>query len=255
LVILLGRKDSGKGTTAKILREQLGANNMVEIALAAHLKKSLSVLFDWPLELLEGATPESREWREKKDPVWSERLGMDIIPRAMMVRFGTRMVRSFISPQFWTAYLDNIIEKTPEPVIVIPDGRLIEEYEFFTNRYKNVIVFSVESDRAIAPYRDDLKKFIDAEVKALSPIFGPTYLVRKEIVEAYLANNKVFDDEAEISEWETVLLQLTDMAYIPCQHFIKSSNNSTIEDFANSQPIKNLVSLIRLLATDTLIPH
>lgn len=258
IVILLGRKDAGKGTVAKILAEHFDGTKMdhnldhipfyvpsivprkfAEMALATHLKQVVSVLFGWKLELLEGATEESRKWREEPDPVWSERLGKPIIPRHMLVRVGTTMVRHFISDIFWLASLDAAIANSPANIIVIPDGRLIVEYDYFIKNYKNVIICSIESNRAIAPYRDMLKDFIQTEKVRLLPMVDRLdYVVRLDVIEAFLEGKNVFNDEAEISEWQTVLLQVTDLAYLtkklPPHKIIKMQNDGTKEDLTGN---------------------
>lgn len=262
IVILLGRKDSGKGTLAKLITA--ACPQVVEMALAAHLKKTLCTMFDWDPELLEGVTDKSREWREKADPVWSEILGTPIVPREMMVRFGSQMVRRDISSKFWMAYLHQAIQKSPARVVLISDGRLVEEYQYFLERYKKVIVCSVESQRAVAPYRDELIQYIEkhkkpspnveqshigeAVVKTIDPYFTGGKPPSLKDIELYLTFMGAFyNNVAELSEWETVLMQITGTQYMgphTPSHWITIRNDGSKEDLSKNTELQKLLELL-----------
>ena len=62
IVGICGLIGSGKGTVADFLVNDKG---FTKLSFADKLKDSVATLFDWPRELLEGDTEESRQWREQ----------------------------------------------------------------------------------------------------------------------------------------------------------------------------------------------
>ena len=52
------------------------------------------MLFDWPIDMLQGRTEESRAWREVVDEEWSEILGYEITPRMALQKIGTECCRN-----------------------------------------------------------------------------------------------------------------------------------------------------------------
>ena len=80
IIGFVGTIGSGKGTAGEILAQR----GFFTESFAAPLKDITASLFGWPRHLLEGDTQESREFRESKDPWWSERFGKDITPRYIL---------------------------------------------------------------------------------------------------------------------------------------------------------------------------
>ena len=70
IIGIMGNIGSGKGKVSEYIQEKY---NFQKLSFANSLKSAVSSVFDWPLELLQGSTPESREWRENVDQWWSER--------------------------------------------------------------------------------------------------------------------------------------------------------------------------------------
>ena len=102
------------------------------------LKDVVAKMFDWPRELLEGDTLESRQWRETVDPFWDEKLsetlrdkfgGGEFTPRKAMQVVGTDLVRNMIGQEFWCWRLQTAIEKelTEGHDVVVGDVRFDEE--------------------------------------------------------------------------------------------------------------------------------
>ena len=108
IIGLVGFIGSGKGTVGDILESNYGFKRQ---QFAGSLKDATSAIFDWPRHLLEGDTPESREWREKKDDYWSKALGRDITPRSALQLMGTEAGRNVFGDKLWTtsvkAKIDN----------------------------------------------------------------------------------------------------------------------------------------------------
>jgi len=71
IIIMNGFIKSGKTTIQKYLCERYG---FISINFADILKDIVSIVFGFPRELLEGDTIQSREWREKVDKFWTEKL-------------------------------------------------------------------------------------------------------------------------------------------------------------------------------------
>ena len=91
---------SGKDTVADYLCTFHGFKRL---SFAASLKDAISNIFGWDRELLEGTTKTSREWREKVDPWWSERLGKEITPRWVLHYWGTEVCRNGFHQDIWVA--------------------------------------------------------------------------------------------------------------------------------------------------------
>lgn len=128
IVGLIGLIGSGKGTVASKLVNQY---NFRQDSFASSLKDACSVIFDWPREMLEGETPESREWREVIDPWWSEKLHIpNFSPRYALQILGTDVLRNHFNQDLWFITLQNRIRKNPNKNVVISDVRFPNEIKF-----------------------------------------------------------------------------------------------------------------------------
>jgi hypothetical protein len=109
IIGLVGFIGSGKGTVARHLVDNYGFR---QESFAKSLKDACSNIFDWPRDLLEGDTPESRQWRELPDLWWSEKLGIkDFTPRLALQLIGTNALRDHFSQDLWFLSLENRIRK------------------------------------------------------------------------------------------------------------------------------------------------
>ena len=119
---------SGKGTVGTILTEQYGFR---KDSFAASLKDACAVMFDWPRDMLEGETEESRKWREQVDTWWSTKLNIpDLTPRLALQLIGTDALRNNFSDAMWFTTLENRIRKNPSHHVVISDVRFPNEIKF-----------------------------------------------------------------------------------------------------------------------------
>lgn len=125
IIGLVGFAGSGKDTVGEVLTSKFAFK---KFAFADTLKDSVSTLFGWSRHLLEGDTNESREFREKVDPFWSDKLGEDITPRMILQRMGTEVVRSNIHDDFWIYALEKRIQGVKD--VVITDVRFPNEIDF-----------------------------------------------------------------------------------------------------------------------------
>ena len=81
LIGLVGLSGSGKDTVADFLVKDHGFKRD---SFAKSLKDAVSAIFGWDRQLLEGATQESRMWRERIDPYWSNKLNRTVTPRYVL---------------------------------------------------------------------------------------------------------------------------------------------------------------------------
>lgn len=130
IVGITGFIGSGKDTVANYL---VAKHGFVRDSFAGTLKDAVAQVFGWDRELLEGLTPEAREWREQVDPWWSNRLGIKhLTPRWVLQQWGTEVCRHGFHDDIWIASLENRLRKTTNH-IVISDVRFPNEIKAIRN--------------------------------------------------------------------------------------------------------------------------
>ncbi len=121
---ICGLIGSGKGATSDYLQNKY---NFQHMSFADSLKEAIAAIFNWPFELLQGKTSESRIWREEVDHWWSNRLGIpNLTPRWVLQNWGTEVCRVHFHPDIWLASLERKISKSTSN-IVIDDCRFVNE--------------------------------------------------------------------------------------------------------------------------------
>ena len=124
IVGVCGLISSGKGTVADILVNEHGFK---KLSFADSLKDAVAAVFNWPRYLLEGDTEASREWRERVDPWWAERLGIpNLTPRLILQQWGTEVCRDSFHNDIW---IHSLAAKLGDGNYVIPDTRFPNEIE------------------------------------------------------------------------------------------------------------------------------
>lgn len=127
LIIVQGLIGSGKDEVARYLHNHYQFKTM---SFADTLKKSISAIFGWKLQLLQGKTVKSRIWREQVDEWWSERLGIPhLTPRWVLQHWGTDVIRNGFHNDIWLASVENMLRTidTSKKNIVINDCRFANE--------------------------------------------------------------------------------------------------------------------------------
>ena len=114
IIGLVGFIGSGKGTVGDIL---VNVYAFKQVAFADPLKDAVASIFKWSRYMLEGDTPESREWRETVDPWWTQRLGYEVSPRLILQRMGTEATRTAIADNIWIAALERRLDSGSDYVI------------------------------------------------------------------------------------------------------------------------------------------
>jgi hypothetical protein len=121
---------SGKDTIADYL---VNFHEFRRESFANTLKDAVSAVFGWDRTMLEGRTKAAREWREKIDPWWAERLGMPTLtPRWVLQYWGTEVCRKAFHDDIWIASLENKLRNSRDN-IVISDCRFPNEIDSIRN--------------------------------------------------------------------------------------------------------------------------
>jgi hypothetical protein len=121
LIGLVGLIGSGKDTVAECLVRDHGFHRD---SFAKSLKDAVSVIFGWNRDLLEGTTQESRMWRERIDPYWSNKLDRAVTPRYILQHWGTEVMRGHFHDSIW---IDSFTARYTGGKIVLSDTRFINE--------------------------------------------------------------------------------------------------------------------------------
>jgi len=115
---------SGKDTIADYLVNFHGYRRE---SFANSLKDAVSMVFGWDRTMLEGRTKQAREWRERVDPWWAERLDMpNLTPRWILQYWGTEVCRKGFHDDIWIASLEHKLLNSRDN-IVISDCRFPNE--------------------------------------------------------------------------------------------------------------------------------
>lgn len=124
IIGFVGFIGSGKDTAADYL---VNFHGFRRDSFASSLKDAISVIFSWDRTLMEGRTKESREWRERVDTWWADRLNIpNLTPRWVMQYWGTEVCRHGFHDDIWIASVENRMRKTTDN-IVISDVRFPNE--------------------------------------------------------------------------------------------------------------------------------
>lgn len=134
IIGVVGFLGSGKNTVGNFLIDQLGYNRD---SFAGPLKDAVSVVFGWPRDLLEGETKESREWRDRPDEWWEQRLDWTnhklnymhrrFTPRLALQLWGTDVLRTNFFDALWIASLEYRLKDNDR--VVVTDCRFPNEIE------------------------------------------------------------------------------------------------------------------------------
>ena len=126
LIAVCGLKGSGKDTVGDYL---VNTHGFIRLHFADTLKDIMSIMFGWRRDLLEGSTPESREFREQKDEWWSNKLEREVTPRIMLQQMGTELFRNHFHKDIWRLIIEKKINDHKGKHIVITDCRFQNEVE------------------------------------------------------------------------------------------------------------------------------
>jgi hypothetical protein len=151
LVGLCGWEGCGKTTAANYLIDEM---NFVEVSFADTLKEVCAILFDYPLDILRGKTPEARAEREiRKDEIWG------MTGREILEQIGTDVFRTHFDDNIWIKIAQRRIVKllSEGRNVVISDIRFPNEYQFVKDLKGEVV--HIIRDRSKKKLTEDLKHF------------------------------------------------------------------------------------------------
>lgn len=138
IIAINGTIGSGKDTYAKTFID----NGYTRMSFATNLKDSVSAIFGWDREMLEGTTPESRKIRELPDQYWCDKLGRDdVSPRWVLQNYGTNVLRKYFHNDIWVFSLEKSMSEI-EGNIIITDCRFPNELKMV--REQNGIIIEVQ---------------------------------------------------------------------------------------------------------------
>jgi hypothetical protein len=151
---LLGWIGSGKGTVSDFLVNEYG---YVKLSWADSVKDATAAVFRWPRNLLEGDTEESRVFRERACPFWTERFERPFTPREAMQKMGTEAGRNVFSEDLWLFTVEMRMKEYPwNTKFVIPDTRFPNEIAMIHEMGGKVAwVKRGESGLELPPWYDD----------------------------------------------------------------------------------------------------
>ena len=124
IISVSGFIGSGKDSVADYLITEHGFKR---VSFASSLKDAVAAIFSWDRAMLDGLTPESREWRDQIDPWWAKRLKIKALtPRWVLQQWGTEVCRLHFHMDIWVASLENQLRSRTDD-IVITDSRFKNE--------------------------------------------------------------------------------------------------------------------------------
>lgn len=199
IIGICGFIGSGKDTIADYL---VNFHGFRRESFASTLKDAVSQVFGWDRTLLEGRTKQAREWRERVDPWWAERLNMPTLtPRWILQYWGTEVCRAGFHDDIWIASLENKLRNSQDDV-VISDCRFPNEIQAIKNSGGCVI-------RVV---RGPEPKWYDAAVSVnRGPNGNPTWA---------LSHNKL----------ERARVHASESAWVGTKFDAELDNNATVDD-------------------------
>ena len=128
IIGIVGFIGSGKDTVAQMFVDK----GCTQDSFAAPLKDLCASVFGWQRDLVEGATVESRDFRETPDLYWSKKLGVpNFTPRLALQLMGTEVMRTHFHEDIWLSSLEyRVMQMHKEaPCVVVSDARFTNELE------------------------------------------------------------------------------------------------------------------------------
>jgi hypothetical protein len=170
IIGIIGAVGSGKDTCGDYLSK---THKFQKTAFAKKVKDVAAIVFGWDREMMEGITPQSREWREKVDPYW------DISPRQAMQKIGTDMFRTHIDAAVWVKAVVKEISAAPAVNYVVTDCRF--ENEIAALKALGGTIIYIERGTAVAP-------------EAVMHISDSNSYTLRTLADIHISNNGSLDD-------------------------------------------------------------
>lgn len=187
IISISGRIGSGKDTVADFLVEKY---NFKRYSFAESVKDCLSAIFCWERHLLDGYTKESREFREKVDVWWSNRLGIEnFSPRFAMQYYGTNIMRNYFHQEIWIASLECKLKKESQHSVVT-DCRFPNEFYSI----KELGGTTVRVERGVDPKWYEYARCLDVDKLNQENIHPSEYLSVSLPYDFFIRNDSTLND-------------------------------------------------------------
>lgn len=192
IIGICGLQNSGKDTLANILVEKYGFK---KLSYAGILKDIISILFGWPRDMIEGASKESRIWREQVDEWWSNRLQIpNLTPRYILQYFGTDLFRTHFHQDIWIASVERQFQIYSN--VVITDCRFPNEI--------NMLKTQNTTSKLIKIIRGDLPEWFTLyesnQIEKPENIHPSEYMWIKQTFDHTIENNGTIKDLEEFCD-------------------------------------------------------
>ena len=158
LLGIVGFIGSGKGSVGDIL----ASRGFTKVSFGQAIKDVTAVMFDWPRQLLEGETEQSRVFRETPCPAWSALMGRPFTPREALQKIGTEGGRLLFHEDFWIGSLNNKLDVSKD--YVVTDVRFLNEIQMVRER-DGVVIEIQRGDNP--PWYAQLSRMRDAHERDL----------------------------------------------------------------------------------------
>ena len=209
LIGITGKIAAGKDTAADYLCNTHGFKRM---SFAGSLKDSVASVFNWDRELLEGATKESREWRESIDQWWATRLNIPhLTPRWVLQYWGTEVCRRGFHNDIWVASIERKLFDTKED-IVITDCRFPNELAAI----KNAGGITIRIERGPKHIWEDFATVfnntdnVELRVDILSVLENEHHIHASEYSSVGLSYDHIIDNNSDIGNLHLQLASIID---------------------------------------------
>ncbi|AYV86009.1 MAG: putative deoxynucleoside monophosphate kinase [Solivirus sp.] len=211
LIGLAGQRNSGKSTFANHCVEKHG---FVELAFATAVKKICNIVYGFPLEMLAGNTPETRELRMTLHEDFSNRT-----PIQTMQYIGTDVFRKILGEDIWIWILkreiDEIWKRDPTAKLVISDTRFSNEMQFIRQLGGRIVVLSsnevsTDSHASETSIQEGLRHY-DIRLYNNKTLGMDAYL--SQIDSLFCERNMKLDRPAAMQESEKKIEQDNDISY------------------------------------------
>jgi hypothetical protein len=212
VIVLCGYEGSGKNAVADYL---VARHGFIQRSFAYNLKKAVSAIFCWDVELLEGITHQSRVWREEVDDYWSVKLNIQsLTPRKVLQIVGTDLFREQFNADIWLHSLFRQIQLdvASGKKVVITDCRFLNEIEGLKSI--DCVICRVERESVIPTWLHSYKRFseIHPEEEDIPTLFyektgihpAETSLALYKDYDVVLENNSSMNDLEKEIEFKLV---------------------------------------------------
>ena len=176
VILINGVKRSGKDYSAQILKEELESRvKKVEIFhFAAPLKQIIADTFELSLKDLDKMKNNPDDYnlmgRTRLGAKTLDKLFMEFNFRTILQRFGTEAMRPHFGKDVWAKLLVDKVKRSDADVILVPDFRFLEEYNYCNDSFSGTYGLSnTKMNDMITMYIESGKSSKDTHSSEMKP--------------------------------------------------------------------------------------